>query len=73
MSKEDEEKIELLLGDEQEMDELSSTSLGIKNVNRRIRIIYGEECGLTVKNDENNETVSRITVKLDMTTIKDNK
>ncbi|NLL77105.1 MAG: histidine kinase [Clostridiales bacterium] len=73
MSKEDEEKIEVLLSDDYEVGELSSASLGIRNVNRRIKIIYGEECGLTVKNDENNETVSRITVKMDTTTIKDNK
>lgn len=65
MSKEDEEKIEMLLGDDYEPGEFGSASLGIRNVNRRIRIIYGESCGLTVKNDENNETSSRIIVKLD--------
>lgn len=73
MSKEDEEKIEQLLRDDYESEEFGSASLGIRNVSRRIKIIYGEDCGLTVKNDENNETVSRITVKMDMTTIKDNK
>lgn len=71
MSKEDEEKIELLLSDDYEPGEFGSASLGIKNVNRRIKIIYGESCGLTVENDGNCETVSRIIVKMDMTTIKD--
>lgn len=71
MSPEDEEKIKLLLSDDYEPGEFGSASLGIKNVNRRIKIIYGESCGLTVENDGNNETVSRIIVKMDMTTIKD--
>lgn len=65
MSREDEDKIELLLSDDYEPGEIGSASLGIRNVNRRIKIIYGDSCGLTVKNDENNETSSRIIVKLD--------
>lgn len=65
MTKEDEDKIEMLLSDGYEPGEIGSASLGIRNVNRRIKIIYGDSCGLTVKNDENNETVSRIIVKLD--------
>lgn len=63
MSKRDEEKINELLTDDAEPGELGSASLGIRNVNRRIHIIYGEEYGLTVKNNENGETVSRIVVK----------
>lgn len=73
LSKESEEKIVALLDTESEPNEISSASLGVRNVNRRIKIIYGDECGLTVKNDENNETVSKIIVKMDTTTIKDNK
>lgn len=65
MSARDEEKIKRLLGDDYEPGEISSTSLGIRNVNRRIKIIYGDDCGLTVQNAENNETVSTIVVKLD--------
>ena len=65
MSAKDEEKIRQLLGDDYEPGEIGSTSLGIRNVNRRIKIIYGDDCGLTVQNAENNETVSTIVVKLD--------
>ena len=65
MSAKDEEKIRQLLGDDYEPGEIGSTSLGIRNVNRRIKIIYGDDCGLTVQNAEHNETVSTIVVKLD--------
>ena len=73
MSDEDKRKIKELLKDDYEPGEHGSASLGVRNVNRRIKIIYGEECGLTVENNENNETVSRIIIKIDMTTIKDKK
>ena len=48
----DEERIKELLADDFEPGEVGSASLGIRNVNRRIRIIYGEEYGLIVKNDK---------------------
>ncbi len=63
MSKQDEEKIRILLSDDYESGEIGSTSLGIRNVNRRIKIIYGEGYGLTIRNEESGETVSRIVVK----------
>lgn len=62
VSEEDEEKIKALLSDGYEPGELGSASLGIRNVNRRIRIIYGEGFGLTIKNEGNGETMSRIVV-----------
>lgn len=65
MTKADEEKIGVLLADNYEPGEFGSTSLGIRNVNRRIKIIYGEGYGLTIKNDVCGETVSRIEVKAD--------
>lgn len=63
MSKQDEEKIRTLLANGGEAGEMGSTSLGIRNVNRRIKIIYGEAYGLTIKNETNGETVSRIVVQ----------
>lgn len=60
----DKEKIRRLLGEgEAKLDE-SHISLGIRNVNRRLKIIYGDDCGLTVESDEENKTVSTILVKL---------
>lgn len=45
--------------------EISSLSLGIRNVDKRLKIIYGEECGLTIKSNKENHTVSTIIVKID--------
>lgn len=36
------------------------TSIGIQNVNRRIRLVYGEEYGLTITQNEELETISTI-------------
>lgn len=63
ISEGDKEKIKALLEDGYEPGELGSASLGIRNVNRRIRIIYGEGFGLAINNDGNGETVSRIVVR----------
>lgn len=64
LKKSDKEKIRRLLGEgEAKLDE-SHISLGIRNVNRRLKIIYGDDCGLTVESDEENKTVSTILVKL---------
>ncbi len=60
----DKEKIKRLLGEGEEKLDESHISLGIRNVNRRLKIIYGEECGLTVDSDQENRTVSTIIVKL---------
>ena len=38
------------------------TSIGIRNVNRRIHLVYGEEYGLTITQDDNLLTTSRITI-----------
>ena len=41
-----------------------SGSLGIKNVNKRLKIIYGESSGLEIICDEEERTVSTITIPL---------
>ena len=63
LSEEDKEKIDHLLYEE--IDEASEkrVSLGIRNVNRRIKMIYGNDCGLTIVNNEEGNTVSTITIK----------
>lgn len=52
----------ILEGDEAQLPENTGrhTSIGIQNVNRRIRLVYGEEYGLTITQDENMETISTI-------------
>lgn len=58
----DKEKINRLLNYDGDADK--SVSLGIRNVNRRLKIIYGPECGLTVENDKEERTVSTLTVRI---------
>ncbi|NLL79245.1 MAG: histidine kinase [Clostridiales bacterium] len=38
------------------------TSIGIRNVNRRIKLVYGEEYGLTIRSMEDGRTRSRIMI-----------
>lgn len=69
MTETDKEKIRLLLSEGYEQGEFGSTSLGIRNVDRRVKIIYGQEYGLTIENDGRGETVSRIVVRAEEETL----
>lgn len=60
----DREKIAQLLG-EKDVRETRSVSLGIQNVNKRLKLLYGGDCGLTIKSDKDGYTVSTIIVKID--------
>ena len=61
-SKEDMEKIRILLSDDD--TELTHAShIGIRNVNRRLKMIYGEESGLTIGPDGHGNTRSAIFIK----------
>lgn len=65
MSKQDVERIHAILeGDESQIPKNTGrhTSIGIQNVNRRIRLVYGEEYGLTIEQDEDCVTISTITI-----------
>lgn len=65
MTEEDKEKVRALLNDEDYQIKQAPgkhTSIGIRNVNKRIRLVYGDEYGLTVQQDENLVTTSRITL-----------
>lgn len=63
MTAEDEARVEHLLYGEIDMDNEKRVSLGIRNVHNRIRMIYGEDCGLSIKNNEKGSTVSTIKFK----------
>lgn len=63
----DKERIDALLSDDYDAENERSTSLGIRNVNRRLKIIYGNDCGLSIKSDKDGSTVSTIIVKLNKT------
>ena len=63
----DKDKIYKLLNEKkEEADKQSSLSLGIRNVNERLKIIYGEECGLTIVSNAQGNTVSTIIVKTEL-------
>lgn len=65
MTKKDKERIQAILnGDTEQLPKYQGrhTSIGIQNVNRRIHLVYGEEYGLTITQDETNETVSTIMI-----------
>lgn len=56
-------RIESLLGESEEQVDKRHVSLGIRNVNRRLKIIYGERYGLTIRG-EKGCTVSTLTVEM---------
>lgn len=65
MTEEAKKKIEAILeGTEAQIPKEPGrhTSIGIQNVNRRIRLMYGEEYGLTIVQEADFETVSKITI-----------
>lgn len=64
LSESDRQRIDFLLNGDDEDENVHHVSLGIRNVNRRLKIIYGDECGLTIESDEQKYTVSRIVVKM---------
>ncbi|MDO5601528.1 MAG: histidine kinase [Oscillospiraceae bacterium] len=64
MTNEDEEKIAKLLDQEQPEGEGDSYNLGIRNVNQRLKIIYGDEAGLYIKMNKNQHTVAKIIIPI---------
>ncbi len=64
-SDEDAAKIKELLTDEMDIRPLEerSTRIGIRNVHRRLKMLYGSESGLTIEPDGNGNTISTIFVK----------
>ena len=65
LSEEDQAKIHKLLKEEPNPQKEHRVSLGIRNVDQRLRMMYGPECGLFISNNKNNHTVSTILVKID--------
>ncbi len=64
LEREDEERIHEILYGQGDAD-MRHTSLGIRNVNSRLKLIYGEACGLTIENDEEKGcTVSTIKITI---------
>ena len=54
LSEEDQAKIHKLLKEEPNPQKEHRVSLGIRNVDQRLRMMYGPECGLFISNNKNN-------------------
>ncbi len=66
MTEEDRKRVQRILDGKQNLEEKSKhESLGIYNVNERIKLIYGEEYGLTIQPIGSGETASTITLPLE--------
>lgn len=60
--KEDEERVKRLLSPDYDTSRESSGNMGIANVNQRLRIIYGEECGLSICRCGDEKTISTLKI-----------
>lgn len=58
-------KIQTLLSDEPLPEGTGSASLGIRNVHERVKIIYGQESGLSITITEKGNTLSRMNIKFE--------
>lgn len=65
LTEEDNKKIKRLLSEELNPLNEKHVSLGIRNVDRRLKMLYGEAFGLFIENNKNSHTVSTILVKMD--------
>lgn len=71
LSKEDRKRVERLLNPSYVPTGESSVNLGIANVNQRLRILYGDPCGLKIEEYPKNSVIAKLTIPLQ--TREDNK
>ena len=65
MTPDDEQRIERLLSQDYDVTNESANNLGIRNVNQRLKIIYGEDSGLSIKMNRKGHAVARIVIAID--------
>ena len=68
LTKEDRDKIDRLLSPDAEVSKEKRVSLGIRNVDQRLKMIYGADCGLFIEGNDKEHTVSTILLKTDVPT-----
>ena len=68
LTKEDRDKIDRLLSPDAEVSKEKRVSLGIRNVDQRLKMIYGTDCGLFIEGNDKEHTVSTILLKTDVPT-----
>lgn len=62
ISEEDQKKISRLLAPDYDTSKETSLNLGIANVNQRLRILYGNQCGLSIEEVSEGCVISRIRI-----------
>lgn len=62
---EDEARIKRFLDPDYDTSKEPSGNVGIANVNQRLRILYGEPCGLSILKDDENHIIARLTIAAD--------
>ena len=62
LSAEDEAHIRRLLSPNCDTQNEPSGNIGIANVNQRLRILYGPDCGLTITRGEGRAVIARMTI-----------
>ena len=65
LTEEDKARVKRLLDVEQDSSNESSLNLGISNVNQRLKILYGEECGLTIEETETGHVRARLKILIE--------
>lgn len=68
LSQEDRDKIDRLLSQNIELSQEKRVSLGIRNVDQRLKMIYGTDCGLFIDVNNMGHTVSTILLKTSVPT-----
>ncbi|MCM1123900.1 MAG: sensor histidine kinase, partial [Eubacterium sp.] len=68
LTREDRDKIDRLLSPDVELSKEKRVSLGIRNVDQRLKMIYGMDCGLFITGNDKKYTVSTILLKKDVPT-----
>ena len=68
LTREKREKIDGLLSKDAKLSNAKRVSLGIRNVDQRLKMIYGNDCGLFITGSEQENTVSTILLKTESPT-----
>ncbi len=66
LTAEDRKRIDRILAQDGELSGENHVSLGIRNVDQRLKMIYGPDCGLYINGSKERNTVSTILLKMDV-------
>ena len=60
------DQLDRILSQDIELAKEKRVSLGIRNVDQRLKMIYGADCGLFIESNEEDHTVSTILLKTEV-------